>query len=54
MAEEQQAAEKRTEGKRKRRFRGLKIVLGLRNFLLYWVFVIVFALMTGLAVNLIL
>ena len=32
----------------------LKIVLGLRNFLLYWVFVIVFALMTGLAVNLIL
>ena len=32
----------------------LKIVLGLRNFLLYWVFVIVFALITGLAVNLIL
>ena len=32
----------------------LKIVLGLRHFLLYWVFVIVFALMTGLTVNLIL
>ena len=32
----------------------LKIVLGIRRFLLYWVFVIVFALLTGIAVNLIL
>ena len=30
----------------------LKIVLGVRRFLLYWLFVIVFALLTGLAVNL--
>ena len=32
----------------------LKIVLGIRRFLLYWAFVIVFALLTGLVVNLIL
>ena len=32
----------------------LKIVLGLRRFLLYWAFVIVFAILTGVAVNLIL
>ena len=32
----------------------LKIVLGMRRFLLYWAFVIVFALLTGLVVNLIL
>ena len=32
----------------------LKIVLGLRRFLLYWAFVIVFAVLTGVAVNLIL
>ena len=32
----------------------LKIVLGVRRFILYWVFVIVFALATGLVVNLIL
>jgi hypothetical protein len=32
----------------------LKIVLGLRHFALYWVFVAAFALLTGLAVNLIL
>ncbi len=32
----------------------LKIVLGLRRFLLYWAFVIVFAIVTGVAVNLIL
>ena len=31
----------------------LKIVLGIRRFLLYWLFVIVFAMLTGLAVNLI-
>ena len=31
----------------------LKIVLGIKRFLLYWVFVIVFALVTGLVVNLI-
>ena len=31
----------------------LKIVLGIRRFLLYWAFVIVFALLTGLVVNLI-
>ena len=32
----------------------LKIVLGLRRFLLYWAFVIVFAIVTGVTVNLIL
>ena len=32
----------------------LKIVLGIRRFLLYWCFVIVFALLTGIAVNLVL
>ena len=32
----------------------LKIVLGFKHFLLYWVFIIVFALLTGVAVNLIL
>ncbi len=32
----------------------LKIVLGLKRFLLYWTFVIVFAIVTGVAVNLIL
>ena len=32
----------------------LKIVLGIRRFLLYWAFVIVFALLTGIVVNLIL
>ncbi len=32
----------------------LKIVLGIRRFLLYWVFIIVFALLTGIVVNLIL
>ena len=32
----------------------LKIVLGFKHFLLYWAFVIVFALLTGVAVNLIL
>ena len=32
----------------------LKIVLGIRRFLLYWAFVIVFALLTGIAFNLIL
>ena len=31
----------------------LKIVLGIKRFLLYWAFVIVFALLTGLVVNLI-
>jgi len=31
----------------------LKIVLGMKRFLLYWAFVIVFALLTGIAVNLI-
>ncbi len=32
----------------------LKIVLGIRHFLFYWAFVLLFALLTGLAVNLIL
>ena len=32
----------------------LKIVLGIRNFIFYWLFVIAFSLLTGLAVNLIL
>ena len=32
----------------------LKIVLGIRRFLLYWAFVIAFALLSGLVVNLIL
>ena len=32
----------------------LKIVLGMRNFLLYWVFAITFAVLTGFAVNLVL
>ncbi len=32
----------------------LKIVLGIRRFLLYWAYVILFALMTGLVVNVIL
>ena len=32
----------------------LKIVLGIRRFLLYWCFIIVFALLTGIAVNLVL
>ena len=32
----------------------LKIVLGIRRFLLYWLYVILFALVTGLAVNMIL
>ena len=32
----------------------LKIVLGFKNFVLYWAFVIVFALLTGITVNLIL
>ena len=31
----------------------LKIVLGIKNFIIYWLFVIVFALVSGLAVNLI-
>ena len=31
----------------------LKIVLGIRRFLLYWAYVIIFALLTGLAVNMI-
>jgi uncharacterized membrane protein YraQ (UPF0718 family) len=32
----------------------LKIVLGMKHFLLYWAFVLVFSLLTGLSVNLIL
>ena len=32
----------------------LKIVLGIRRFLLYWGFVSVFALLTGIGVNLVL
>jgi uncharacterized membrane protein YraQ (UPF0718 family) len=32
----------------------LKIVLGIRNFVLYWLFVITFSLLTGVVVNLIL
>ena len=32
----------------------LKIVLGARNFVLYWAFIILFALLTGLVVNIIL
>ena len=32
----------------------LKIVLGVKRFLLYWAFVIVFALLTGIVVNIIL
>ena len=32
----------------------LKIALKMRHFVLYWVFVIVFALLTGFAVNLVL
>ena len=32
----------------------LKIVLGIRHFLLYWAFIIGFALLTGMLVNLIL
>ena len=31
----------------------LKAVLGIRNFILYWVFVILFSLLSGLLVNLI-
>lgn len=30
----------------------LKIVLGAKSFVIYWVFIIVFALVTGLIVNL--
>ena len=31
----------------------LKIVLGLRRFLMYWAYVILFALLTGLVVNIV-
>ena len=32
----------------------LKIVLGIRRFFMYWIYVILFALLTGLIVNVIL